>query len=43
MHVGGVLRQIETVADRLADLLMKTPRLDRLYEFDGYRLVSKGY
>jgi hypothetical protein len=42
-HITGVMRQIEVVADRLADLLIKTARLSCLYEFDGARLVSKDY
>ena len=38
-----VLRQIEMVADKLAEQLTKMVRLPTLYEFDGSRLVAKTY
>jgi len=42
-HPMSMLRQIEIVADRLAELLTKTSHLPRLYEFDGSRLVAKAH
>jgi hypothetical protein len=42
-HPVSMLRLVEIVADRLAELLTKTSHLPCLYEFDGSRLIKKGY
>jgi hypothetical protein len=39
----NVMRQVEMVADRLAERLAKNTRLAATYEFDSYRSVLKAY
>jgi len=39
-HPEEVIRQVEQVADRLAEQLRKSSCLSALYEFDGFQLVS---
>jgi hypothetical protein len=42
-HCSDRMRQVEIVADRLAERLAKDSRLSAAYEFDGSRMVLKAY